>query len=281
MDQKFSEIVRCVVLGIVQGLTEFLPVSSSFHLRVVPELLGWPEPGLALSVFLHIGTLAGIFLFFGKDLFEIAVDFCKSIFASNFSFAALTSTLGWKIIIGSLPAIFIGFFFHDYLETIDKNLYITPFALVIVGILLWVSDLGQFTKPDMLNNLTVGQSFLIGLGQALALIPGVSRSGSTMMLARFLSFSREDAAKFSFLLGTPVIFGAGLLELVKVFKHPEELHVSWVACLLGCIASAIVGFFAIKFLVKFLQSHSLFWFMIYRVVFGSVVLVGLFKGLIK
>ncbi len=277
MFEKYQEIWRCIVLGIVQGLTEFLPISSSFHLRLIPDLLGWPSIGLGLSAFLHLGTLLAVLIYFGKDLLEIAIETFKSLNSPKNFF----SSLGFKIIIASLPAILIGFFAHDFFEKIDQNLTITTIFLILIGILLFVSDLKPSNIIDLEKNINWWQALLIGFGQATALISGVSRSGSTITVARLLGFSRTESARFSFLMGSPVILGAGLYEVLKALKSTKSLEVSWTAAVMGGICSAIVGYFAIKFLLKFLQTQSLFPFMLYRVIIGLFVLFGISKGFFK
>ncbi|MDJ0624771.1 MAG: undecaprenyl-diphosphatase UppP [Candidatus Caenarcaniphilales bacterium] len=275
--EKIYEIFRCTILGIVQGLTEFLPISSSFHLRVVPSALGWPEVGISLSVFLHLGTLVGVLLFFGKDLWSIFLDGWKTLFIPTFSPNKFMTTMAWKIIIGSIPAVFFGFFFHDFFEQVDNNFYITASCLIIVGLILWVSDTkGLHLKS--IDQLTWQNALIIGFAQASALIPGVSRSGATISMARIFNFSREEAARFSFILGVPVIFGAGLLETIKVIKHPSDMEVSMIACLAGFTSAAVVGFLSIKFLLKFLQTYSLAPFVFYRIVLGGIVLFCMYKG---
>jgi undecaprenyl-diphosphatase len=275
-----NQIVRSVVLGIVQGLTEFLPISSSFHLRLVPALLGWPKIGLAFSAFLHLGTLLAVVIYFGKDLLQIAQNGYHELLNPTFSFARFTNTLAFKIMLGSVPAVLIGFFFHDQLELLDRNLYVTSVCLIVVGLFLWFCDQSPINKTS-LEQIRANESVLVGIGQASALVPGVSRSGATISVGRLLGFNREQAAKFSFLLGVPVIFGAGLLELLKVLKHSAELEVGISACVVGCITSALVGYFAIHFLLKFLQTNSLLPFTIYRLVVGAGSLFLLLKGSIK
>ncbi len=277
MLEKYEEIIRCMVLGIVQGLTEFLPISSSFHLRLVPDIFGWPAIGLGLSAFLHLGTLIAVFIYFGKDLFEIAIETFKSLSSPKSFFASL----GFKIIIASLPAIIFGFFAHDFFEKIDQNLTITTICLIVVGILLFITDLKPVTINDLEKNINWWQALLIGFGQAAALFSGVSRSGSTITVARLLGFSRPESARFSFLMGSPVILGAGLYEVFKAFKNTKSLEVSWTAAIIGAVFSAIIGYFAIKFLLKFLQTQSLFPFMLYRLIVGSIVLFAISKGFFK
>ena len=220
--EKLSEILRAIVLGAVQGLTEFLPVSSSFHLRLVPALFHWPEMTLSFSAFLHLGTLLAIAVYFGKDLWNIGLEGFKALFEPNFSLMRFSNSLAFKIIIGSIPAVLIGFFLHDKLEELDKNLFLTSIFLIIISFMLLSSDLFA-VKKNNLEELKTSESFAIGLGQALALIPGVSRSGATISVGRFFGFKRESAARYSFLLGFPVILGAGLLETLKLFKKRIEI----------------------------------------------------------
>ncbi|MDX1918113.1 MAG: undecaprenyl-diphosphate phosphatase [Candidatus Caenarcaniphilales bacterium] len=273
---NFQEYLRAIVLGIVQGLTEFLPISSSFHLRVVPTLLGWQEPGLAFSVFLHLGTLVAIFIYFGKDLFELGVEGFQVLLHNPQS---LFDTLAGKIALATIPAIWIGFFLHGQLARIDQNFHLTAACLIGFSVLLWIADLATVKIPSC-NDLSLWQTMQIGIGQAMALIPGVSRSGATITVGRFLGLGHDQAARFSFLLGAPVILGAGLLELVKFMRKPSELEISLGACLAGCIVAGIVGFFAIDLLIKFMQARTLLPFVIYRIVFGIIILFMLQRGVI-
>ena len=278
---KFTEILRSITLGIVQGLTEFLPVSSSFHLRFVPSILGWPEIGLAFSAFLHLGTLLAIFIYFGKDLYSLTVNSYREAFLPDFSIVRLCNTLGFKILIGTIPAVAIGFIFHDQIEMLDKNQILTSCCLIGVALLLWFIDAQPIKKENLQENISKREAVAIGIGQACALIPGVSRSGATIGVGRTLGYSREEAARFSFLLGTPVILGAGLLEILKVMKHSVQLEVGIGTCLIGCLAAAITGYFVIGFFLKILQNTSLLPFIIYRIVIGSIGLFMVLKGWIR
>lgn len=279
---KLSEILRAIVLGAVQGLTEFLPVSSSFHLRLIPALFNWPEMTLAFSAFLHLGTLLAIGIYFGKDLWNIALEAHKALFEPNFSLMRFTNSLAFKIIVGSIPAVLVGFFLHDQLEKLDQNLYITSLFLIFISFVLLASDLCAIKKNN-LQELKSQESFAIGLGQALALIPGVSRSGATISVGRFFGFKREEAARYSFLLGFPVILGAGLLETIKLFKYVNSSSSSpdLLACFLGFATAAIIGYLVIGFFLKFLENATLLSFVIYRLIVGIGALILLSLGLIK
>jgi undecaprenyl-diphosphatase len=278
--ERLQEIFRSVVLGVVQGLTEFLPVSSSFHLRLIPAVFGWPEIGIAFSAFLHLGTLLAVLIYFSKDLLTISSEGWTQLTQPHFSIVRFTNSLAWKILLGTIPAVLLGLFFHDQLEKLDSNFWLTSSCLIIVGVFLWVSDLSPSSKNN-LSEMKSRNSIAIGIGQAVALIPGVSRSGATISTGRLFGFSREDAARFSFLLGVPVILGAGLLEMYKVFKNPSQMEFSLLACFIGCLTAALVGYFAIDFLIKFLQKSSLLPFVIYRIIVGTLSLVFVAHNLSK
>ncbi|MBO9385808.1 MAG: undecaprenyl-diphosphatase UppP [Thermomicrobium sp.] len=268
---------QAAVLGLVQGATEFLPISSSAHLIVLPWLFDWPEPGLAFNVALHLGTLSAVLAYFWRDLIQIG----RAWFAGLIRLRPLeesASRLGWAVIIGSVPAGLAGFFLNDVIDHFfhsggggDTAIVFTSLLLIVVGFVLWLAE-RYGTQRRSLGELGLRDGLVVGLAQALALLPGVSRSGSTITASLFLGFARPAAARFSFILGIPAIAGAGLLETLKLVETglPAEQRVLFVT---GVASAAITGFLAIAFLLRFLQRYSTSIFIVYRIALGLVLLL--------
>lgn len=265
-------IFESLILGLVQGLGEFLPISSSAHLVLVPWLLKFPDPGLAFDVALHIGTALALVVYFRKELYELLIAFFQSItkpdFKNNFQ-----QRLAWMIIAASVPGAVLGLLFEDVIETSLRNpLIIGILLIVMAGVLVLAEVLGR--KTNEFEKLTFIQALLIGLAQSLALIPGVSRSGITIATGLFCGLQRDSSAKFSFLLATPIVLGAGLLKIKYIIGQGfgSDPLIFWV----GFLTSAISGFLAIKFLLSFLKKYSLYFFVWYRVILGIIVVLVYF-----
>lgn len=260
-------VFQALILGIVQGLGEFLPISSSAHLIIVPWLFGWQEHTLTFDVALHMGTLVAVILFFWKDWLRLLAN----------GFSKPTSKDGrlfWFLVIATMPGAIFGKLFEDKAENFVRTSYFLIAAtLIIMGIVLYLVDRYASKRRDLLK-VTLTNSIVIGLAQALAVIPGFSRSGVTMTAALAQGMTREAAAKFSFLLSTPIILGAGIVKLHKI--TPAEMGLPfWV----GIITSAVVGFIAIKFLMRYLQKGSFALFAWYRFIIGVIIIVtGLVRG---
>lgn len=266
-------LLEAVVLGIVQGLTEFLPISSTAHLRVVPALFHWPDPGVAYSAVIQLGSVIAVITYFMKDLLQLAFGSLKAIGQRNFSDHDLQVSL--SVLIGTLPICILGLLFKSVLEQNDgptRSLFVIGGAAIFMGLLLVVAEMKGKRERDM-QSLTIKDGLLVGLGQALALIPGCSRSGSTMTVAMLLNMKRQDAAHYSFLLGIPAITLSGLLELYELTKHGLT-NDSMSSLLVGLLTSLIVSYLSIHWLLKFLRSHSTWVFVVYRLIFG-VVAIGL------
>lgn len=275
-----DEMIRAGVLGIVQGLTEFIPVSSSGHLVIVPWLLGWPNQSLLFDTVLHWGTLLSIMTVFGRDLWQIAWATLGSL--GKRSLADANARLGWFIVVGSVPAVVVGFSLKDYFESLfDSPLAAGGFLLVTAALLVGSEQLAKRRQPvGMLARMGWWQAIGIGLAQAVALAPGISRSGSTIAAGLASGLRRDEAARFSFLLGTPAFFGAALLQLVDalavdmagVAAQAPELVV-------GMVVSAGVGYLAIRGLLAYLRRRSLYLFAGYCLVAGLAVLgLALVRG---
>jgi undecaprenyl-diphosphatase len=254
---------QAIVLGIVQGLTEFLPVSSSAHLIIVPWLLGWDDPGLAFDVALHLGTLLALLIYYWREWANMILSIGRPDPASR--------RLLMLLIVASVPGALIGVLLEKQAETIFRSPILIACTLAIMGIVLWVADVvGRESKT--IGSLTFSDAILIGLSQALAIIPGVSRSGSTITTARILAVERADAANFSFLMATPIIAGAGLLEARKILHG--GINAPMVS---GFIASAVFGLIAIAALVKFVRTRTYQPFAWYRIAVAAFVIAIVFS----
>ena len=273
------EIIQAIVLGFVQGATEFVPVSSSGHLVIVPWLLGWPSPSLLFDTVLHWGTLLSIVLVFWRDLWTNFVATLLSMVRR--SLADPMARLGWFIVVGSIPAVFAGFLLKDPIEALFSDpLAAAGFLLVTAVLLAGSEQLARRRIPtDTLTTMRWPQSIVIGLAQAIALAPGISRSGSTMAAGLGMGLRREDAARFSFLLGTPAFLGAGLLQLNDALAAGSSAVVAQAPALVtGFLVSALVGFVAIRGLLAYLRRHSLNVFAVYCVIASLVVFARYLLG---
>jgi undecaprenyl-diphosphatase len=267
------ELLQAIVLGLVQGATEFIPVSSSGHLVIVPWLLGWEKPSLLFSTVLHWGTLLAIALVFWRDFLNIIVASLRSI--GQRSLADPNARLGWYIVAGSIPAALTGLLLKDQIE----GLFASPaaaggFLLVTAALLIGSEQLArQRHRRKTTDRLTWTDAIVIGLAQAIALAPGISRSGSTIAAGLARGVRREDAARFSFLLGTPAFLGAGLLELGDALAaDPAVVAAQLPMLLVGFLFSALSGFVAIRFLLAYLRNRTLYVFAIYCILMAMVVL---------
>ncbi|MCS7255761.1 MAG: undecaprenyl-diphosphatase UppP [Thermomicrobium sp.] len=270
---------QALVLGIVQGLTEFLPISSSAHLILVPWLFGWPEPGLAFNVALHLGTLSAVLVYFSRDLLTIARAWFTGL-AQRRPLGSPEARIGWAVLIGSVPAGVVGVLLNDAIDQYFHSggggtlaIGLTAVLLMALGAALWLAERAG-RRSRSLTEVGLRDGFLVGVAQALALLPGVSRSGSTITAGLFLGFQRAAAARFSFILGIPAIVGAGMLETMHLLRTglPASERTLFVV---GMAASAVTGFLAIAFLLRFLQRRSTAVFVLYRFLLGVFILVWL------
>jgi len=255
---------QIIILALVQGLTEFLPVSSSAHLILVSQLSGWDDEGLALDVATHLGTLVAVVFYFRKDLLTLASALLKPQTST-----APERRLAWLIIIATLPALVIGWMSASMVETHLRNLEVIAWATIGFGLLLWVADRWGGNKVE-LKDISRFQAFLIGLSQALAIIPGTSRSGITITAGRFLGMSRQTAARFSFLLSIPIIAAAGSYGALQVWRG--ETATSAPDFILAMVVSAIAGFACIWAFLRLLDKVGMMPFVIYRLVLGIILL---------
>ncbi len=265
-------LFQAFILGMVQGLGEFLPISSSAHLIIVPWLFNWKDPGLAFDVALHWGTLLAVLAYFYNDVWLLIKGFIHSLSKSTRDLQNNTyQKLSWLLIIASVPGALIGKLLEEQAEHAFRSPLLIAGTLSVMGIILWVVD-RYCEKLKNLNHITKLDALILGLAQAAAIIPGVSRSGATLTAGRLMKFTREDAAKFSFLMSIPIIFGAGLLKL------PEIIHEgNYVPLLVGFVSSAIFGFLSIKFLMNYISKHSFALFTWYRLILAAIIVVVYFS----
>jgi undecaprenyl-diphosphatase len=269
-------ILEAIVLGIVQGLTEFLPISSTAHLRVVPAFAGWPDPGAAFTAVTQLGTMLAVVIYFRADLLGIARTWTRSLREPALR-SELDARLGWYLIIATIPISIFGLAFKDQIETSARDLYLIGTALIVLGLILLAAE--RFgTRTREFGDVRLRDATVVGFAQALALIPGVSRSGSTITAGLFLGLRRETAARFSFLLSVPAVVLSGVFELTE-FSGASG---SDLAALVVATAFAFVaGYAAIAFLLRFLVTHTTKVFVAYRVVLGAAVIVLAATGAIS
>ncbi len=276
------DYLQAVFLGILQGLTEFLPISSSAHLRIFPELFGWGDPGAAFTAVIQIGTELAVLIYFRKDIWRIAWTWLRSLVRPEYR-GHVDARMGWFIIVGSLPIVVLGVIFKDVIERDFRNLWIIGTTLVVLGVVLGIADrVGRQDKR--IKQMTLRDAILMGGAQAMALVPGVSRSGATLSMGRFLGYEREAATRFAFLLAIPAVVGAGIFELNEISKvgqaHPGEADYGWGPTLVATVVSFVVGYAAIAWLLRYVSTKSYTPFVLYRVVLGGAVLLMLAAGVL-
>ncbi|MDH5353482.1 MAG: undecaprenyl-diphosphate phosphatase [Gammaproteobacteria bacterium] len=257
---------QLVVLAIVQGLTEFLPISSSAHLILVPLLLNWSDQGLAFDVAVHVGSLIAVLFYFRREVVSILTAWGQSLFGGSMPGDA---RLGWWIILGTIPAVVIGYFGKGLVETELRSPWVIAYATIGFGLLLWVADLVQ-SKQRTEYQLGSVQVIVIGFFQALALIPGTSRSGITMTAGLLLGMTRQAAARFSFLLSMPIIFASGALQTRDLIQ--SEVIIDWGALLLAVVLSAISAGLCIHLFLRLIDRVGMLPFVIYRLLLGSILI---------
>lgn len=262
-------VIQSIILGIVQGLTEFLPISSSGHLILTREVFKFPDPGKLFDLMLHFGTLVAIVIYFREDLKGVAVGFFEGVKNRRF-FGEPRINMFWFLVISTIPGALFGVFFNDKLEEI-KNVYLISALLIGFGILLLVSD-RTGRKLKTMEALTWKDALIIGVLQAIALFPGVSRSGICMTGALFLGFNREASARYTFLISFPIIAGASFYGFYKILKSGPDGGALLIYAV-GMVAAAVSGFFCIKFLIDYLKKGTFLGFTIYRVIVGILLIV--------
>ncbi|WP_295658424.1 undecaprenyl-diphosphate phosphatase [uncultured Nocardioides sp.] len=271
------DLLKAVVLGLIQGLTEFLPISSSAHLRIFPELFGWGDPGAAFTAVIQIGTELAVLIYFRHDIWRIGSTWVRSLVKPEYR-GHFDARMGWFIILGSLPIVVLGVLLKDVIERDFRNLWVIATALIVLGIVLGIAD--RVSADDKrIEHLTLRAAVLMGAAQALALIPGVSRSGATISMGRLLGFEREAATRYAFLLAIPAVVGAGLFEL-KEIPNGDNTY-GWGPTIVATVVSFVVGYAAIAWLLRYVSTRSYTPFVVYRIALGLATLVLLSTGVLS
>ncbi|MGH3361123.1 MAG: undecaprenyl-diphosphate phosphatase [Nocardioides sp.] len=271
------DLLKAVVLGALQGLTEFLPISSSAHLRIFPELFGWGDPGAAFTAVIQIGTELAVLIYFRHDIWRIGSTWLKSLRHPEYR-GQLDARMGWFIIIGSLPIVILGIWLKDTIEEDFRNLWIIGTTLIVLGLILGVAD-RMSSSSKVIRDIRLRDAVLMGLAQAAALVPGVSRSGATISMGRFLGYEREAATRYAFLLAIPAVVGAGLFEL-KEIPHGDNSY-GWGPTIVATVVAFVIGYAAIAWLLRYVSTRSYLPFVLYRVGLGSMTLVLVAAGVLN
>jgi undecaprenyl-diphosphatase len=278
-------ILEAVILGIIQGITEFLPVSSTGHLTVAGQVMGLispanPQHWTAFIAVIQLGTLVSTLIYFRNDIRNILGDFFRDnlFLRKKYSQQSENSKMGWLIIVGTIPVSLIGHFFESTIEgAITKSLYVIASSLIILALILALAEkLAKFKKE--MKDITIKDSLVIGIAQCFALIPGSSRSGTTITGGLFMGLKRETAARFSFLMGLPAVFASGMLELFKSLNYLDGTME--VNLIISTFVSGVCGYMAIDFLLKYLRKNTTFLFIYYRIAAGIIILIFLFTHII-
>ncbi len=278
-------ILEAIILGIVQGITEFLPISSTAHLTITGKIMGLinadkPQEWTAIIAIIQLGTLVSILVYFAKDIYNIVIEFFRDnlIERKGYRQQSLNSRLGWLVIIGTIQVVIVGLGFKDIIEgALTKNLYVIATSLIVLAIILFIAEkTAKFNKK--LEDVGIWDAVVVGIAQAFALIPGSSRSGTTITGGLFMGLNREAAARFSFLLSIPAILASGLLQLKEGLEFLNHDHL--IAVAVATVVSGVSGYLAIDFLLKFLRKNSTNLFIVYRIVAGLIILALLFSNTI-
>ncbi|MGD0021751.1 MAG: undecaprenyl-diphosphatase UppP [Smithellaceae bacterium] len=254
--------LQAAILGLVQGLGEFLPISSSAHLVLIPWLFKWKDPGLTFDIALHIGTLIAVAIYFWKDWLRLITKGLTDVRSTE-------GRLFWYLVAATIPGAIVGFLLEKKAETIFREPILIATMLILLGVLLYWADRKSAKNIEM-NRITFSTSLFIGLSQALAIIPGVSRSGITMTTGLLLGLTREGAVRFSFLLSAPIIFGAALVKVPHLISNPAEITINFI---IGVLVSFVTGILSIGFLLRYVQTKNFLPFSWYRFILGSLVIV--------
>lgn len=272
-------IIEAIVLGLVQGLTEFIPISSTGHLKIVPELLGWGDPGAAVSAVIQFGTILAVIIYFFRDIVRLLVGFFRGL-ATRKPFEDQDSREAWYVIFATIPIVIVGVLLKDLIEGVFRSTWVVTFQLVSIAILMQVAERyarSRGFRPR--EDFNAKDAWIIGAGQCIALIPGSSRSGSTIMTALFRRVTHDYAARFSFVMSIPAITAAGVFQL---FDAKDELAaIGATPMLVGIFVAFVSGWASIHFLLRYLRTHTTHVFIYYRYVLGAVLAVLLVAGVVK
>ncbi|MEP1444798.1 MAG: undecaprenyl-diphosphate phosphatase [Paraglaciecola sp.] len=263
-------LIEIIILAIIQGVTEFLPISSSAHLILPSQVLGWNNQGMAFDVAVHVGSLLAIIIYFREDIWRLAGAWFGHGLSSQ---QTPDSRLAWWVIIGTLPAVFFGFVFKDFIEIYTRSALVIAITTIGFGLLLWYAD-SKASQTKTVHQITWKNAIFIGLAQAIAIIPGTSRSGITMTAGLMIGLNRESAARYSFLLSIPVILGAGLLATIDLLQNPNQ--VDWHALLFGALFSFVSAYGCIYLFLAWISKIGMLPFVIYRLILGSALLLFIF-----
>ena len=272
-------IIEAIILGLVQGLTEFIPISSTAHLEIVPVLLGWGDPGAAASAVIQFGTWLAAVMYFFRDIVRLVAGFFRGL-VNRRPLADVDSREAWLVVIGTIPIVILGLLLKKHIESTFRGLWVVTTMVIVVAILMVLAE--AYAKRRQLrqfDELNVTDAVAIGVGQCLALIPGSSRSGSTIMAALFRGVDRATAARYSFLLSIPAVGGAGLLELFHERHHLAQL--GWTPIIVSIVVAFVSGYASIWFLLRYLRSHTTHIFIYYRLALGVVMIALLASGYIR
>ena len=271
------EFFKAVFLGVLQGLTEFLPISSSAHLAIFPKFFGWEDPGAAFTAVVQIGTELAVLIYFRRDIWTIGSGWLKALVSQEHR-AAPEWRMGWFIIVGSLPIVVLGLALESAIDKQFRNLWVIGSTLIVLGIVLGIAErVGRLSRP--IDQLTWRHAVALGLAQAAALVPGVSRSGATISMGLFLGYERAVATRYAFLLAIPAVVGAGLYKLKDIPGGDNAYGVA--PTVVATVVSFVVGYATIAWLLKYVSTNSYAPFVVYRVFFGGLVLTLVATGVIS
>lgn len=273
------DLFQSIIIGLLQGLTEFLPISSSGHILIVPAILGWPDPGAAFTAVIQLGTEAAVLIYFRRDLWDIATTWLDSL-RNPARRRELNARMGWYLIAATVPIGILGLAFEDQIENAARNLWLVGTTLIVFGIVLGVADNVGSRRKDV-GNLSMRDGILIGFAQSLALIPGVSRSGATISAGLFLGLDRRSAARFSFLLAIPAVVISGLFELKGIVSGEKAVGEPFINVIVATLVAFVVGYSVIAWLLRYLSTNSYAIFVGYRLLLGTGVLILTAAGLIS
>jgi len=273
------DLIQSIVLGLLQGLTEFLPISSSGHILIVPAILGWEDPGAAFTAVIQLGTEAAVLIYFRRDLWQIATTWLDSL-RNPARRSELNARMGWYLIAATIPIGILGLVFEEQIENAARNLWLVGSTLILFGIVLGIADNVGSRRRDV-GELSFRDGVLIGFAQSLALIPGVSRSGATISAGLFLGLNRPAAARFSFLLAIPAVVASGLFQLYGILSGEEAVGEPIGNVIVATLIAFVVGYAVIAWLLRYVSNNSYAIFVGYRLLLGSGVLVLTAAGLIS
>jgi undecaprenyl-diphosphatase len=272
-----EEILKAILLGVVQGLTEFLPISSTAHLRIIPSFFGWGDIGASYTAVMQVGTMIAIIIYFRRDMVNMTRSFLASVKSKDYQ--SKDTRLFLMVIFGTIPIVIFGFLFKDFIRNEFRNMYVVASSLIFFSIVLYIAD--RYTKKTVsMEKLSYTDSLIIGFFQSLALIPGASRSGSTISGSFFRHMTREDAARFAFLLSIPAILLSGTYEMFSQRKELLSGDSAVLSLVIATVVSGVVGYWSIWFLISYIKKHSMLVFVVYRILLGILIIILLSMNVI-